>query len=127
MQCASIGGVIPNPIGNNTFPLYAAQDLVLKPDEYKIVHLGIQLRLPINTEARLYPVNGKDQAHFWLADDRLFPTLAGEATLALRNSGKEQRLAKGETLAYLKVLREVNCKLEIVDKCTPYSFQGRQA
>lgn len=57
--------VLPNYAheGDSGLDLYAVKELILKPGERGLVHTGIQIELPKNTEAQIRPRSGLALKH----------------------------------------------------------------
>ena len=110
--------IVPNYAhkGDAGLDLYSVEELLLGPGERALIHTGIQIQLPINTEAQIRPRSGLALKHGITtlnSPGTIDEGYRGEIGVILINHSKEEfKVEEGMKIAQMVVKPVLNVQIE---------------
>ena len=105
--------------------LFSIEDKTLKPMERKLIHTGIKIELPKNTEAQIRPRSGlalKNGITVLNTPGTIDEGYRGEIGIILINLSKEEfRVEKGMKIAQMVIKPIININVEVISELSESS------
>ena len=103
--------------------IYAVEDVIIEPKEYRLVHTGVSVEIPKGFEGQVRPRSGLASKYgigILNSPGTIDADYRGELKVILFNFGKGPfRVHKGDRIAQLVFSKAVRVTLEEVDRLTP--------
>jgi dUTP pyrophosphatase len=105
--------------GDAGMDLYSIENVILEPGERKLIHTGIRIQLPANTEAQIRPRSGLALKHgitVLNTPGTIDEGYRGEIGIILINHGKKTfKVTEGMRIAQMVIKSTVSVNIEKVD------------
>ena len=108
--------------GDAGMDLFSVEEVVLKPMERKLIHTGIRIQLPKNTEAQIRPRSGlalKNGITVLNTPGTIDEGYRGEIGIILINLGQEEfKVTQGMKVAQMVIMPTLTLDVEEVSELT---------
>ncbi|MBU3207242.1 dUTP diphosphatase [Clostridium algidicarnis] len=115
--------------GDAGLDLFSVEEMEIKPGESKLIHTGIIIELPENTEAQIRPRSGlalKNGITVLNTPGTIDEGYRGEIAIILINHGKETfKVEKAMKIAQMVIKPTILVKVEEVTELTTESERGQ--